>query len=60
MAESAHVGRLYSAAMLERLVEPLRSAGVSPEVVLRAGGLEETDLASSGTLVSIDQILTVY
>jgi len=60
MMTGVHAEKIYSTEMLEPLVEPLRQAGVSIELVLRAAGLEEQDLHSPATRVSIDQILTVY
>lgn len=46
--------------MLEPVAGPLRRAGLSPELALRAGGLQENDLSSPATRLSIDQILAVY
>lgn len=60
MIENAYGDRVYPTSMLEPLVQPLRQAGLSPERALLAAGLNEEDVQSPATLVSVDQILLVY
>ena len=60
MTDSLHIDRIYPTTKLEPLMAPLRQAGISPDAILGEAGLREPDITSPKTLVSIDQVLTVY
>jgi AraC-like DNA-binding protein len=60
MTASGYSDRIYPATELAPFMGLLGEAGVPPFDVLHVVGLNEADVESSHTLISVDQILTFY
>jgi AraC-like DNA-binding protein len=60
MIESGYADKIYPTTKLAPLIRAVPRTRLSLDQALRAAGLKADDIASPQTLVSIDQILSVY